>query len=199
MSKRSTTSLLARGAVLGVSAFALAACEEDRTETVVLERDWDCTAQTSALADDLSPEQCASLKEAAETEHLQTAPRYESRALCEEEHGADACEVDPVAAEAGTNAFMPFLAGYMLGSTLNNGQQGYAARSLVSNGSGRLATTDGAIRLQGTSGRTQVSTRAFTTKPAVTAGKPPMTRATVSTRGGFGASRTATGARGFGG
>lgn len=192
-----TKSRLLMGVVLGTSAFALAACQEEKSETAIFDRDWDCYADGQELPFDMAPDQCNDLMAEAKAEHAESAPRYNALDVCEEEHGEGNCQADPAATEAGGgSSFMPFFMGYMVGNMLNNGQSSYASRPLISTKSGSYATTDGKVKVNGLNGRTQVSNRSLTAKPKTTLGKPPMTRSTVRSSGGFGRTSTGGGFRG---
>ena len=180
------------GVVLGTSAFALAACEEE-VDAVVLEQDFDCSADAD-LPFGMTTDQCEDLRETAIEEHQASAPRYDAVDVCEEQHGAGNCQ----AAEAvgGGSIFMPLLAGYMIGNMMSNNARSYRARPLVGGSSGGYLTTDGRTRIGSLGGATKVTSRALTTTPATTIGRPAMTRATVGARGGFGGSSTGGSFRG---
>lgn len=192
MTNRNWKSRALAGIALGTAAFALAACE-DEVETAVLERDFDCNADAS-LPFGMTPDECADLVEDALEEHRRTAPRYDAIAVCEEQHGEGNCQA---AGGGGGSVFLPLFAGYMIGNMLNNGNRGaYRARPLVSGKSGGYLTTDGRTRVNGLGGMTRLSSRSLTTTPPTTFNKPPMTRAAVSARGGFGSARTGGSFRG---
>lgn len=181
------------GVVLGTSAFALAACEEE-VDTVVLEQDFDCSAGAD-LPFGMTTAQCEDLRDAAIEEHQASAPRYDAVDVCEEQHGVGNCQAAEGA--GGGSIFMPLLAGYMIGNMMRNTSAGaYRARPLVGGSAGGYLTTDGRTRVGSLGGTTRVSARALTATPATTIGKPAMTRATVSARGGFGGSSTGGSFRG---
>lgn len=121
--KRTTTLKSLSIGLLTVSAFALAACDdEDQTATSVFPSLDACLAEARQQADNLmtSPDgitlteaMCRESYTQAQTAYQETAPRYDSQGLCEEQHGAAACQKE-VRAD-GTSVFLPLLAGYMVG------------------------------------------------------------------------------------
>ncbi|MBB1491902.1 MULTISPECIES: DUF1190 domain-containing protein [unclassified Paracoccus (in: a-proteobacteria)] len=191
----------------GAAVLTLAACEDDAVDAQAFPDLDSClaAAQTDGLwftADD-----CRTQFAAAEQTHLETAPRYESRELCEEEHGAGACGADPAAGDpaaqqqgGGGFSFMPLLVGYMMGSMLSRGG-GVFSQPMVRTPGG-YSTPSGNQTFASNSGSGRVPAQAFNRAPT-TIGQQPMSRAQVAQRGGFGAgatARTATGgSRGFGG
>lgn len=148
---RSTT---VRGALLGMSAFALTACEEPVDLTFFTDLD-QCKA-AAAESTEFSAGDCNRAFEQALAEHAVLAPRYDELPLCQEQHGPDACaptEVaggvpDEVAADevvavelaagevageaapgdtetaGGGASFMPFFMGYMMGNALGSNTPG---------------------------------------------------------------------------
>ena len=189
----STLDRMVRGTAFALFLFggiwSIGLLEKDPVEAVVLPRAWDCALERSDLAAEIPPAQCDTLVAAADTEHVRTAPRYESRNLCEETHGANACTAAP-ASDTGTTAFLPILAGYMVGSA-DPDQRAHVARPLIPTRSGGVTTTDGTIRFQDMSGRFQVPPRILTATPPPTIGTPPKTRAKAPPR------RAPTGVRGL--
>jgi uncharacterized protein YgiB involved in biofilm formation len=67
---------------------------------------------------------CQTAYQDAMKAHLANAPRFNGMAACEAEYGAGQCAAQPASSTAnnggGGNVFMPFLAGYMLSSAINN-------------------------------------------------------------------------------
>lgn len=199
-SRRRLRSTAVRGALLGMSAFALTACEEPIDLTFFSDVD-QCTA-AAAESSEFSVGDCNRAFEQALAEHAVLAPRYDELALCEEQHGVEACapvEVaggasseEPVASQAGVG-FMPFFMGYMIGNALGRSSPGgYAGRPVYSGAKGGLFSSDGRRMGFAGPGSTVRGTPAAVRAPALSAPMAPMTRATVSTRGGFGAARTAS-------
>ena len=87
--RRRLRSTAVRGVLLGVSAFALAACDEPVDLTFFSDVD-QCTA-AAAESSEFSAGDCDRAFEQAMAEHAVLAPRYDELALCEEQHGAEAC------------------------------------------------------------------------------------------------------------
>lgn len=197
--KRTTTSRVIACLVLGTSAFALSGCQSNNSDAVLFDSDLDC--QTSdTLPEGMTPAQCEEQKVAAKAEYLETAPRYDALDVCEEQHGVGNCEVDPAITSSGGSSFMPFMAGYMISNVLNNNSSSYASRPLVPTSSGKFSTTDNRARVSSLNGNLKVANKTLLAKPAATLGKPPMTRATIRSTGGFGKSSTSSFSRSsFGG
>ena len=199
-------------ALFGATAF-LSGCDEpvdltffDSVESCQIE------AKTSS---EFTAADCDKAFEQARAEHAALAPRYDSLALCEEVHGQDDCApseeagvappaedataaADPAAREH-QSSFSPLFAGYMLGYWANRGFGASSAplsnigRPLYRETGGGIATSDGRPTGFRQPGQT-IATGADTLKaPATTARTTAvMTKATVSTRGGFGAARVGT-------
>lgn len=172
--------------MLTVSAFALTGCNEE--EGRVFPSLSACvSAAQNDLGDDLTQEACQDSYEASREVYLDSAPRYDSMGLCEEQHGA-ACtsEVRP----DGTSVFMPMMMGYMMGSALSSDKdrRHYSYTPVYPLRTGGYATASGAM-LRSNYGKTTVSSGGFA-RPASTAKAAPMTTATVRSTGGFGAGRT---------
>lgn len=191
----------------GAAVLTLSACEDDKVDAQAFPDLDSCIAAAQRDGLWFTAEDCRTQFAAAEQTHLETSPRYESRELCEEQHGAGACGADPVAGDpaaaqqgGGGFSFMPLLVGYMMGSMLSRGG-GVFSQPMVRTPNG-YSTPSGNQTFASNSGSGRVPAQAFNRAPA-TVGKPPMSRAQVAQRGGFGAgatARTATGgSRGLGG
>lgn len=187
----------------GAAVLTLAACEDDKVDAQAFPDLDSClaAAQTDGLW--FSADDCRTQFAAAAQEHLETAPRYESRELCEQEHGVGACGADPAAGEAGAQqgggfSFMPLLMGYMMGSMLARGG-GVFSQPMVRTPGG-YSTPSGNQSFASNAGTGKVPSATFNRAPS-TIGKPPMSQAQVAQRGGFGASATSRtgGARSSGG
>ena len=181
--------------IVGASAFALAGCREEQVEAQAFP---DLAACEAAAEQDglLSEAECADAFAEARELHVESAPRYESLAVCEEEHGEGACGSEAQVVEDGGSGgiFMPLLAGYLIGNMM--GGRGLArAQPLYRTPDGRFTNAARSSVFSSNRGRTQLAPGQFA-RPATTAGRPPMSRATAASRGGFG--RTG-GSRGFGG
>lgn len=195
MRKRSRTVALS---IVGATAFALTGCREEQVDAQAypdLESCKTAAAQGNGL---LTAADCEAAIEEAEQLHVETAPRYDSLQVCEEQHGAGACgSEDQVASNGGSGSiFMPLLTGYLIGNML--GGRGGMARSqpMYRTADGKFSTPGGASTYSSNSGKAKLNSSSFA-KPATTVGKAPMTRATAATRGGFGKTGGTRG--GFGG
>lgn len=185
--KRSHTVALV---IVGAAAFAWLGQGGEQTEASAFPDQDACVAAARSGSLHVTEADCRIAFTEAQQTHLETAPRYESRALCEEEHGVGNCGDDPAAQQApgGGFSFMPLFAGYMIGSMLANGRQGMASQPMVKTANGRFATPGGTGFASNT-GTGKVSPQAFAKAPS-TIGQPPMTKAQVAQRGGFGKSAT---------
>lgn len=165
-------------ALLGAAAFALAACEEDKVETVVVSDPAACAA-----LGEFSAQECEQGFAEAKAQNDATAPRYDAMAVCEEEHGAGNCQ--PEVTSGGGSVFMPILMGYMMGRMMG----GFGAKPLYPTASGSAATADGRTQFNRMNGVGTASRASYQPAPT-TKNLAPMTRATVQSTGGFGSSRT---------
>ncbi|TWI38052.1 DUF1190 domain-containing protein [Paracoccus sulfuroxidans] len=184
----------------GTATLALAACEDDRVDAQSFPDLQSCIAAAEENSLFFTAEDCRTNFAAAQEEYLETAPRYESKELCEQQHGAGNCGDDPVAQNSGGGgfSFMPLLMGYMLGSMMSRGG-GVFSQPMVRTADGRFATPKGDQSFASNRGAGKVPTQTFTRAPS-TLGKPPLSSAAVAQRGGFGQSSTArSSSRGFGG
>lgn len=196
ISKRNKRSRNSPVLVLGAAAFALAGCREDTIESRAFPSLAACEASVAEDSSWWTVEDCRNSFAQAEAAHLETAPRYADKMLCEEEHDGE-CMVEQRA--DGSSVFLPLVAGYLIGNMLSGGSRSVASQPLYKTKSGGFATPSGGTVLNGNSGSADLKQNSFApAKP--TAGAAPMTRATVKSTGGFGASRTSTpGSRSFGG
>ncbi len=176
--------------ILGAAAFGLAACQQEEQTDAAAFPDVESCIAASAQGGWFTKEDCQTTFAEAKAVHAETAPRYESRELCEQEHGAGACGADSVQGSGGGGGgiFLPLLAGYMLGQVLGGGRA--MAQPVVPKAGGGFATPSGGTQVSRLNSTGKMSTSAFTKAPA-TVGKPPMTRAAVASRGGFGGSAAA--------
>jgi uncharacterized protein YgiB involved in biofilm formation len=172
--------------ILGAAAFGLAACQtEEQTEAAAFPDEASCVA-AAAQSGWFTREDCAATFAEAQAVHQETAPRYESRELCEEEHGPGACGGDAAAGSGGGGGiFMPLLAGYLIGQALGGGRA--MAQPVVPKAGGGYATPTGGTQLSRLNSTGKMGAAAFAKGPT-TAGQPPMSRAAVTSRGGFGGS-----------
>lgn len=195
----------------GTATLALAACKDDRVDAQSFPDLDSCIAAAQENSLWFTESDCRTNFAAAQQEFLETAPRYATKELCEQQHGAGNCGGDPAAqqtspgqpeaqAQGGGFSFMPLLVGYMMGSMLSRGG-GMFSQPMVPTADGRFATPKGDQSFATNRGAGKVPSATFQRAPA-TIGKPPMSAAQVSQRGGFGAGATArsSGSRtGFGG
>lgn len=182
-----------RIALLGAAAFSLAACRDEEVPSAAFPTLDACLEAAAGPGTWVTEESCEQGFGEALEAHVETAPRYDEQALCEAEHdGECVAEERP---GGGGSVFLPLMAGYLLGNML--GGRGARAQPFYGRSSGGFATPGGTV-LNNARGSTTLSQNAFKAGP-VTRSAAPMTRATVNRTGGFGAARTGTGLRGFGG
>ncbi|MDO5641370.1 MAG: DUF1190 domain-containing protein [Paracoccus sp. (in: a-proteobacteria)] len=177
----------------GTAVLALAACEEEKTDAAAFPDVESCVAEAQRGSLFFTEQDCHTQFAQAQQDYQETAPRYASRELCEQEHGAGNCGTDQSAQSGGGmgSVFMPLLMGYMIGSMLG-GARGVQSQPMVRNAQGGFSNPAGTQSFASNRGTGKVAGSAFTKGP-VTAGRPPMTAAQVAQRGGFGASSTARG------
>ncbi len=190
MRKRSTKVAIG---IVGAAAFALAGCQEEQVEAQAFPDLASCRAAASETgifsgdgANAFSAADCETAVKEAETLHVETAPRYDSLEVCEEQHGSGACGTEAEATSGGSGGiFMPLLAGYLIGNMLS-GRSGLAgSQPLYRTADGRFSNPAGASTYSSNSGRAQLNASNFS-RPQATLGRAPMTKATVASRGGFG-------------
>ncbi len=193
MTKRSNRVAIA---ILGAAAFTLAGCRDEKVDAEAFPDLQSCT-DAAARGGQFSAQDCETAFAEAETLHAEAAPRYDSLEVCEEQHGVGACGTEAGMTQGGSGGiFMPLLAGYLIGNMLGGRSGMSAAQPLYKTSDGRFTNAARSTTYSTNSGAAKLSTSQFT-RPATTAGKAPMTRATATSRGGFG---RAGGVRsGFGG
>jgi uncharacterized protein YgiB involved in biofilm formation len=174
-SKKLTLTLMAAG-----SSIALGACGEKRQESEKYASLEECKA-----ANVFSDEQCQTSYNSALTMHEKSSPRYNSRALCEQEFNINRCEQRTNS--NGSSFWSPFLAGYLVSNIVDGSRSHYYSSPYYNTRYGRSYTWNGdLIDTRRTSDgriRHSVDKKAVTAKP-----KPArvMTRTSVISRGGFG-------------
>ena len=175
--KRSNkVALVAMG--MGVSAFALTGCEE-KVDAFQFSSVDGCIASSQ-----FSEAECRERFQVAQAEHERAAPRYQSRADCEAEHGVEACS--PRQGSSTGGLWMPLMIGWMMGNALSGP---VATQPLYrSSEAGKARTASGA---------TVDAKRGPVSVAKTAAAKPPAGR--VVARGGFGRTGTSSGSRSFGG
>ncbi|MDO6586771.1 DUF1190 domain-containing protein [Salipiger sp. 1_MG-2023] len=189
MTKRSRTAALA---IVGAASFALAGCREEQVDARAFP---DVNSCQAAVGPDslFSAQDCTDAFDEAQQLHAETAPRYDSLEVCEEQYGEGNCGSEAQATSGGSGSiFMPLIAGMLLGNML--GGRGVGAQPMYRNSDGRFTTPGGGTSYANNTGKAKIGAQAFAKAPT-TIGKPPMTRATATTRGGFGSTG---GQRGFG-
>lgn len=178
--------------LIGASAFALAACQEDPPEEVnIFSSAQECQALPGATV-----ESCEAGYKEALAQHEQTAPRYDSLEYCEEQHGVGNCGTPQVGSEGGggMGIFMPLLMGYMMGRMLGGGG-GFASKPLYGAPGGGMTTADKSASFGAGAKSGKVSAGALAPAKS-TVGTPPMSKATAASRGGFGGAGASSGSSG---
>ncbi|SNX71141.1 uncharacterized protein YgiB involved in bioifilm formation [Cereibacter ovatus] len=186
MRQRSRTAVLA---ILGASAFALAGCREEQVDAEAFPSLESCR-QVAEAGGRISTAECDAAFAEAQALHVESAPRYDSLQVCEEQHGAGNCgnEQEATGGSGLGSIFMPLLTGYLIGSMLGGGMA--RSQPLYRTSDGRFTNATGSSTLSSNSGKGRMDASQFT-KPPTTMGKAPMTAATVASRGGFGSSAAA--------
>ena len=184
-------------AILGAAAFTLAGCREEQVDAEAFPDLHSCTSEAKH-GGLFSVQDCETAFVEAETLHVEAAPRYDSLEVCEEQHGAGACGSEATVAQGGGSGsiFMPLMAGYLIGSMLS-GRSGIAAgQPLYKTSNGKFTNAARSSTYSSNRGAAKLNSSQFM-RPAATVGKAPMSRATASSRGGFG--KSGSGRTGFGG
>ncbi len=193
MTKRSKRVAIA---IIGATAFTLAGCREEQVDAAAFPDLQSCTEEASR-GGVFSAQDCEASFAQAETLHVESAPRYDSLEVCEEQHGAGACGSEASATQGGSGGiFMPLLAGYLIGNMLGGRAGMSAGQPLYKTSDGKFTNAARSSTYSNNRGAAKLSTSQFA-RPTSTVGKTPMTRATASSRGGFG--KFGGGRTGFGG
>ncbi len=170
--------------ILGAAAFTLAGCQEEQVDASAFPDLQSCTAaaQNGGL---FTAQDCDAAFAEANALHVEAAPRYDSLEVCEDQHGAGACGSEATATQGGSGSiFMPLMMGYLIGNMLGGSK---ASQPLYSKPNGSFTNAAGSSTYSGNTGAAKMSASQFD-RPASTIGKPPMSRATAMSRGGFGSS-----------
>lgn len=175
------------------SAFALAGCQEEQTNVMTFDSLESCGSAALDASSGISYDECRKAFYDAEAQHRESAPRYDAMALCEEQHGEDACVAEQRG--DGTSVFLPLFMGYMLGKTLAKDDRDRSSSATVfaspiyRTAAGGYTNINGSSYFTSNNGvKTSAGISAFSKAPStVTAA--PMSRTTISSRGGFGGSR----------
>lgn len=174
-------------AILGATAFALAGCQEEQVDAAAFPDLQSC--KSAANANGLfSAQECDAAFAEAAALHVEAAPRYDSLAVCEEQHGQGACGDEATATSGGSGGiFLPLMAGYLIGNMMRGGAGAGAAASqpLYKTADGKFTNAARTSTFNSNAGAAKLGTSQFA-KPTSTMGKAPMTSATAAARGGFG-------------
>lgn len=182
MIKRSRTVAIT---ILGAAAFTLAGCQEETVDASAFPDLQSCTAAAQE-GGVFTAQDCDTAFAEAEALHVEAAPRYDSIAVCEEQHGQGACGSEATATSGGSGSiFMPLMAGYLIGNMLGGRNGAAASQPLYKTANGKFTNAAGSSTFSNNSGTAKMGTSQFN-RPAATVGKAPMTRATAMSRGGFG-------------
>lgn len=165
---------IAAALLLGVSAVALAACEEQKVDAAVFNNVQQCLDDTSIPQD-----QCNQSFEEAKAQHAAVAPKYSSKADCQADFGAEQCEQAPYRTNSGGSVFMPLMMGYMMGSMIGG------RRSMMSQPLYRSASSPKSYR---TADNRNVGSATGRTRVAKSATSRPSFKSSTMSRGGFGSS-----------
>ena len=171
---------------MGVSALALAACEDP--DALLPVKAYETVA---ACVDDGFPEaQCKSAFVSAENAYEKAYPKYESQAECEVNAGPEACELDHPNSRSGS--WRPSMVGFLMGAAIGSRVQPQAIVSSAASPTGR-ATAAG-LPLAGSGAVSSIPARAAAAPTAAQVEK-----AHTQTRGGFGATASRVAASGASG
>jgi uncharacterized protein YgiB involved in biofilm formation len=169
---------------MGTGLLLVAACDEAKVDTALFESVKQCTGLG------FTAQECETNYKAAQSTHINAAPKYTKREECEADFGAEKCEVAPQRTAGGGSIFMPLMAGYMMGSLLGGGRRGIAQPLYKSANDRSTFRTADNKNVGKTVGRTQV---------AKSATRAPTAKTRTVSRGGFGAGARSPMRRSFGG
>lgn len=174
-------------AALATSMFALAACQEETFETYSFQNVEQCYDQ-AAIDTSFTNEDCDNQFASALLAHDQSAPRYDSVAVCEEVHGEGACQAQTSA--NGNSVFLPLFMGYMMGGgfDVDKKKRYYGAPLYASKSGGFYSNSGTSFNSLGSKKTVPVSSLSY--KAPSTKFSAPMTKTTVRSTGGFGGSRS---------
>ncbi len=181
MRKRSRTVALT---ILGAASFAIAGCREEQVEAQAFP-DLNACLAAADQGGLLTADECRQSFAEAEQLHVESAPRYDSLQVCEEQHGVGNCGSEAQQTNGGSGGiFMPLLAGYLIGSMLGGGGLS-RSQPMYRTPQGGYTNAARTSTFSSNTGRAALTSSQFA-RPAATVGQPPMTRATAASRGGFG-------------
>lgn len=162
--------ILALGTI-AASTLMLSGCGDDTPSDVMF------TSVDQCVSAGMDRQVCQAAYQDAMQAHLANAPRFNGMAACEAEYGAGHCATQPTSSTSSNrgdgNSFMPFLAGYMLSSAINNigdynsyrrreeeNGRSYGSTPIYLNRSGQTVTTS-----FGTGGTTTIAPSRQSVKP----------------------------------
>lgn len=175
--------------LMATTALLMAGCTEESVEVTGFNDIEQCLA-----SGDFTEADCEQSYAAAKEYHAETAPRYNSFKLCEEQHGVGSCGRP----ESGGDFFTPFLMGYVVSNMLDSSSsRDYRdwesrVRPVYRTSTGGLATSGGYSLSRNTDGKLEMPKSSVTAKPKAAKVQ---TRTSVVSRGGFGG-RSSSGSRG---
>lgn len=187
--------------LLGVSAFTLAACKQEPEQASAFPDLQSCIAESVRPNAAVTEQDCTTAYAQAVQTNVESAPRYDALAVCEQEHGAGNCQQADNPQGGGGSIFMPLLTGFLLGKMLSGGGA-IMSQPLYPKQGGGYATPNGQS-FANNRGAGAVPTSTFA-KPARTIDKAPVSanprtiapgggNSTVRSTGGFGTSATGSG------
>lgn len=147
MHRMKRSRILHLSSLMATASFTLAACGSPPQQVAAApEGEWDTRAEGAFRTLDeckssgtATAAECDAAYQTASDEARANAPKFASKAECEEVSGPGQCEER---AEAnGTSIFMPLMAGFLLGRMLSNGTR--AAPSALFRQNGDLRTANG--------------------------------------------------------
>lgn len=201
--KRSKTIQLGKhfmqGSAAAAAALSVSGCVEPDVTAHPYRTEAECVA-----AGIYTQDACHTAFVQSQATHLSTAPRFEDRKHCEEEYGVGRCEaapantssVDEETGQTHSGGFMPFMTGYLLGSSTADGNRSYSS-PYYSKSSGDYFTGNGSTLSRNaflTSSGSRSNIQMYSNDFARPAPARFQSRTAVVSRGGFGG-----GARSYGG
>src|SRR5690606_5655543 len=149
-------------AILGAAAFTLAGCREEQVDAQAFPDLKSCTAEANR-GGMFTIQDCEAAAAEAESLHVEAAPRYDSIAVCEEQHGVGACGSEPPATLGGSGSiFMPLLAGYLIGSMLGGRAGMSAGQPMYKTPDGKFTNAARSSTFSSNTGATKMNTSQFT-------------------------------------
>ena len=125
-------------AIVGATAFTLAGCREEQVDASAYPNVQSCLDDASR-GGTFTAQDCETSFSQAETLHVESAPRYDTLEVCEEQHGEGACGTEATATQGGSGSiFMPLLAGYLIGNMIGGKAGLAAAQPLYKTSDGRF-------------------------------------------------------------